>query len=74
MDRVWTIPETWWPEIGRMYRDEEWRSLTWVYNHFHVGGRGHKICECEGSFAKMKLVFEKFKDIYEEGDTGLGED
>ena len=73
MDRIWTIPEEHWPEVGRMYRAKQWRSLTWVYNHYNVGGN-NRICECEGSFNKMRILFEPFNNIYEAGDNELGKD
>ena len=72
MDRVWTIPEEYHAQIGEYYRKGQWRNLVWAYNHFKVGRE--RICECPGSFDKMKRIFEPFKEVYEGGNTELGED
>jgi len=74
MDRVWIIPEAWHGKVGEYYRKEQWSNLVYVYNHFSVGGRSIRLCDCPGSWEKMKRIFEPFKEIYEDGNTGLGED
>jgi len=67
MDRIWIIPEEYHAQVGEYWHKEQWRNLVWVYNHFKVG-RG-RLCECEGSFAKVKTLFEPFKKYYEPEDN-----
>ena len=71
MDRVWVIPEEYHATVGEFYRNQQWRNLVWVYNHYKVGRE--RMCECSGSFDKMRILFEPFKDIYETGDKPVGE-
>ncbi len=73
MDRVWVIPEDRHAEIGEMYQKEQWSNLVWVYNHFKIGGPSVRLCDCSGSWDKMKIVFEKFGEIYAtSGDNEVG--
>lgn len=73
MYRVWLIPEEKHPDVGEMYRKGQWSNLVWIFNHYRIGGPGMVLCDCSGSWEKMKIVFEKFKDIYaEQGDNEMG--
>ena len=65
MYRLWLIPEHDHGKVGEMYRKGQWSSLVWVFNHYRIGGPSMVLCNCSGSWDKMEIVFEKFKDFYD---------
>ena len=74
MERVWSIPEELWGKVGDEYRAQHWDNLVWYYNHYKVGGPRKSLCFCTASHGTVKIIFEKFGDIYGDEPGGDGMD